>query len=182
MITTDQLTPEIEMKAREYINLGYQRLLTFECPNGGFSWYGNEPGKPILTAYGLMEFTDMARVHYVDPAMIQRTQEWLLGKQKSDGSWPPDDHDLFNVLNTTLQSTAYATWALIHSGYSLSDNRIAVFAADSSTYTFVPAAEDKITVEVVLIFRRAFIDLADRKGWQVPDIVMEKEVIGVSDP
>jgi uncharacterized repeat protein (TIGR01451 family) len=124
MITTDQLTPEIEMKARQYVNLGYQRLLTFESPGGGFDWYGREPGKPILTAYGLMEFADMEKVHYVDPAMIKRTQQWLAGKQKSNGSWPPDDHDLFNVLNTTLQSTAYATWALVHSGYSLSDYHI----------------------------------------------------------
>jgi hypothetical protein len=66
----------------------------------------------------------MAEVHYVDPQMIARTQEWLLGKQQSDGSWPPDQRDLFNALNNTLQSTAYATWALIHSGYALSDSRI----------------------------------------------------------
>jgi hypothetical protein len=64
----------------------------------------------------------------------------------------------------------------------LIDNRIAAFAADSSTYTFIPAAEGKITVEVVLIFRRAFIDLALQKGWQVPDIVMEKKVISVLGP
>jgi len=124
MITTDQLTPEIEMKARQCVNLGYQRLLTFESPGGGFDWYGSEPGKPILTAYGLMEFADMEKVHYVDPTMIQRTQEWLLGKQNLNGSWPPDNRDLFNALNNTLQSTAYATWALIHSGYSLSNDHI----------------------------------------------------------
>jgi uncharacterized repeat protein (TIGR01451 family) len=124
MITTEQITPEIEMKARQYVNLGYQRLLTFESPSGGFDWYGREPGKPILTAYGLMEFADMEKVHYVDPAMIERTQGWLAGKQQPDGSWPPDNRDLFNALNNTIQSTAYATWALIHSGYSLSDSHI----------------------------------------------------------
>lgn len=64
----------------------------------------------------------------------------------------------------------------------LSDNRIAAFAADSSTCTFGPAAEGKITVEVVLIFRRAFIDLALQKGWQIPDIVMEKKVISIPSP
>ncbi|MEW5802816.1 MAG: hypothetical protein AB1847_12015 [bacterium] len=118
MKSTNQLTPEIEMKAQQYINLGYQRLLTFECQGGGFDWYGKGPAKPILTAYGLMEFSDMARVHFVDPALISRTQQWLAGKQKSDGSWPPDDRDLFNALNNTLQATAYATWAMIHSGYA----------------------------------------------------------------
>ncbi|MGA1870365.1 MAG: hypothetical protein ACMUJM_17635 [bacterium] len=119
MLSTDQLNPEIEIKAREYINLGYQRLLTFEVPGGGFDWYGREPGKPILTAYGLMELADMERVHFVDPELIRRTQEWLVKKQENDGSWPPDERDLFNLLNNSLQSTAYATWALIHSGYSI---------------------------------------------------------------
>lgn len=64
----------------------------------------------------------------------------------------------------------------------LSDNRIAAFATDSSTYTFIPAAEGKITVEVVLIFRRAFIDLASQKDWETHDIVMESKVTSVSGP
>ena len=64
----------------------------------------------------------------------------------------------------------------------LSDNRIAAFAADSSTYTFFADAKDTAKVEVVLLFRRAFIDLAAQKGWDVPDIVMERKVISVSGP
>ena len=36
MKRTGRLTPEIEIKARKYINAGYQRLLTFEVPGGGF--------------------------------------------------------------------------------------------------------------------------------------------------
>jgi hypothetical protein len=55
----------------------------------------------------------------------------------------------------------------------LSDNRIAAFAADSSTYTFVAVADGKATVDVVLLFRRAFIDLASQKDWEARDIVME---------
>jgi hypothetical protein len=64
----------------------------------------------------------------------------------------------------------------------LSDNRIAAFAADCSTYTFIVDADDKITVDVVLLFRRAFIDLASQKDWDVHDIVMESKVISVSGP
>jgi hypothetical protein len=64
----------------------------------------------------------------------------------------------------------------------LSDNRIAAFAADSSTYTFVTTADDKVTVDVVLLFRRAFIDLASQKDWERHDIVMESKVISVSRP
>ena len=41
---------------------------------GGFSWFGNEPAHQILTAYGLLEFSDMAKVHDVDPALIARAE------------------------------------------------------------------------------------------------------------
>jgi len=61
----------------------------------------------------------------------------------------------------------------------LSDNRIAAFASDSSTYTFITDTNDKTTVEVVLLFRRAFIDLASQKDWEIHDIVMESKVISV---
>ncbi len=32
----------------------------------------------------------MAKVHDVDPRLIQRTQEWLASQQQPDGSWKPD--------------------------------------------------------------------------------------------
>src|SRR5205807_179328 len=53
----------VEERARRFIHLGYQRLLTFEVSGGGFSWYGQGPADVALTAYGLMEFQDMAQVH-----------------------------------------------------------------------------------------------------------------------
>jgi hypothetical protein len=66
MKRTKKLTPEVHAKAEGFIANGYQRLLTFEVPGGGFSWFGNAPANKILTAYGLMEFSDMSRVHDVD--------------------------------------------------------------------------------------------------------------------
>ena len=38
MKTSGNVTPAVEMKALEYINLGYQRLLTFEIDGGGLSY------------------------------------------------------------------------------------------------------------------------------------------------
>ena len=46
---TKQNSPEIQLKAENYISLGYQRLLTFEVTGGGFSLYGRPPAtkRPI---------------------------------------------------------------------------------------------------------------------------------------
>ncbi len=86
---TGKSAPAVEVKAREYIHLGYQRLLGFEVAGGGFDWFGNPPANRTLTAYGLMEFTDMARVQDVDSQVIQRTRQWLLSQRRPDGSWDP---------------------------------------------------------------------------------------------
>lgn len=122
MRETKQISPEIQLKAEQYINLGYQRLLSFEVDGGGFSWFGNAPANKILTAYGLMEFADMSRVHEVDPALIKRTQEWLVSMQSLNGSWAPDEGYLHRgvwgrIQASELLPTAYIVWALASSGY-----------------------------------------------------------------
>jgi uncharacterized protein YfaS (alpha-2-macroglobulin family) len=122
MKRTKKLTPEVHAKAEGYIANGYQRLLTFEVPGGGFSWFGNAPANKILTAYGLMEFSDMGKVYEVDPKVIERTQQWLADQQQEDGSWKPDtefiNEGATNRFNSdVLRITAYLAWSLANTGY-----------------------------------------------------------------
>ncbi len=118
---TQQDAPAVEIKAREYIHLGYQRLLSFEISGGGFDWFGYPPANRTLSAYGLMEFEDMARVHDVDPEVIARTRRWLLAQQHSDGSWDPEAHGLHDDPTrrggdlARLTTTAYIGWAVFRS-------------------------------------------------------------------
>jgi hypothetical protein len=122
MKRTKKLTPEIHAKAEGFVATGYQRLLTFEVPGGGFSWFGNAPANKILTAYGLMEFHDMANVYDVDPQVIARTRDWLVRQQQPDGSWRPDtqfiNEGATNRFNADLvRITAYIAWALESADY-----------------------------------------------------------------
>jgi hypothetical protein len=122
MKRTKKLTPEVHAKAEGYIANGYQRLLTFEVPGGGFSWFGSAPANKILTAYGLMEFSDMSKVYDVDPRLIARTQQWLANQQQADGSWKPDtsfiNEGATNRYNSNvLRITAYLAWSLETTGY-----------------------------------------------------------------
>ena len=73
---TKMASPAILLQAETYLNAGYQRLLTFEHKAGGFDWWGQEQNEPLiwLSAYGLHEFTDMARVMSIDHGVIDRTQ------------------------------------------------------------------------------------------------------------
>jgi hypothetical protein len=54
-----------------------------------------------------------------------------------------------------------------------SDNRIAPMATDISKYTFTAPASGAVTVNVKLVYRRAFYELMQQKGWNDPDILME---------
>ena len=122
MKRTKKLTPEVHAKAEGYIANGYQRLLTFEVPGGGFSWFGRAPANKILTAYGLMEFSDMSKVSDVDQKVIDRTRDWLIQQQQPDGSWKPDtqfiNEGATNRYNSNvLRITAYVAWSLANTGY-----------------------------------------------------------------
>jgi hypothetical protein len=120
---TKRSAPEVEMKARQYIHLGYQRLVGFEVSGGGFDWFGRPPAHLTLTAYGLMEFEDMARVHDVDPQLIDRTRRWLLQQRQADGSWQERGAGLHDDLThgvlgemSRLGTTAYVAWAVFAQG------------------------------------------------------------------
>jgi uncharacterized protein YfaS (alpha-2-macroglobulin family) len=114
-----QKNAAVEKLAGQYIHLGYQRLLSFEVRGGGFDWFGRAPANRTLTAYGLMEFEDMARVHAIDPDVIARTRKWLLDQRNKDGSWTPEGHVPRDVVQLSgdeadayLTATAYIAWAV----------------------------------------------------------------------
>ncbi|HSB10579.1 MAG TPA: alpha-2-macroglobulin family protein, partial [Blastocatellia bacterium] len=151
--TSKKITPEIQAKAEGFISLGYQRLVTFEVPGGGFSWFGQAPANKILTAYGLMEFADMSRVHEVDSRLIDRTQNWLASQQQPDGSFKPDTYFINEGATTRYNSdvvriTAYIGWALAATGYKGE----AIEKARQFVATHATGKEDVYTLAVIANF------------------------------
>src|SRR5216683_4350687 len=112
-------SPEILMKAEQYLNVGYQHLLTFERPGGGFDWWGNGPPLVWLSAYGLQEFNDMAKVYPIDKGVIDRTQKWLMSQQEKDGSWSnigaTHGETITRMGDAKLLLTSYVAWSLLES-------------------------------------------------------------------
>jgi hypothetical protein len=58
--------------------------------------------------------------------------------------------------------------------YVVSDNRLAAFQTDNSQYSFSLLSGELAEVHVRLLYRRAYKDLMDQKGWDVPDILMKE--------
>jgi hypothetical protein len=162
-----KINPRIQMTAEQYINIGYQRLLTFECKSGGFSWFGDEPANQILTAYGLLEFSDMSHVSDVDPALLTRTEDWLAGKQRGDGSWLETNEGIaegiINRQTGALRTTAYVGWALSEAGYK----GPAIQSALGYVRDHISEAQDAYTLAVIL----NFLDSADPNSGEVETAV-----------
>jgi alpha-2-macroglobulin-like protein len=147
MTETKQITPAIQLKAEALMSTGYQRLLTFEHKTGGYSWFGDQDPAPYLsvTAFGLMEFSDMAQVQQVDDAMMKRTHDWLVAQQKPDGSFLGDRSESFSFQTSTVRNTAFTAWALASYG----DTGAAVQSALSYVKANLGSDSDAYTLGIV---------------------------------
>ena len=117
---TNQAEPEVSRRARDLLDRGYARLVGFECPKTGvdgrlgFEWFGGKDRQhEALTAYGLLQFTDMSRVYPVDPALLKRTKEYLLSCRDGRGGFTrnPRAIDSFGGAPDTI-TNAYIVWAI----------------------------------------------------------------------
>jgi hypothetical protein len=80
--------PAIAAKARRYVQAGYERLLNYRTPDGGFSYWGRGGADPALTAYALRFLHDAEDFVEVDEGVVKEAREWLVKQQRGDGSWP----------------------------------------------------------------------------------------------
>jgi hypothetical protein len=60
------------------------------------------------------------------------------------------------------------------------DTRLAAMATDTTRYVFALPDGAAAQVRVRLIFRRAFLGIAELKGWDDPDILMEEAIIDIT--
>lgn len=118
--------PELEAKTRELLSRGYSRLVGFECMDTkagrkrGFEWFGAaDQQHEALTAYGLMQFSDMKAVglEAVDGELITRTREFLISRRDGQGGYIRNARSLDQFGGAPQATTnAYITWALSETG------------------------------------------------------------------
>jgi uncharacterized protein YfaS (alpha-2-macroglobulin family) len=110
--------PALAARAGEALDHGYKLLTGYESKNKGYEWFGGDPGHEALTAYGLMEFSDMAKVYKnVDPSMVARTAEWLKSRRDGKGGYQKNERALDSFGRASDEVTAsYVTYALTEVG------------------------------------------------------------------
>ncbi|KAJ6220697.1 hypothetical protein RDWZM_006509 [Blomia tropicalis] len=100
----NRLNEGIKSKAIKHIETGYQRELTYRRDDGSFSAFGNSDraGSTWLTAFVVKSFIQARPYIDVDPLVINKAIEWLLTRQKKDGSFA----EYGEVHNKALQGGA----------------------------------------------------------------------------
>ena len=169
--STKTAAPEAQMKAESYVGTGYQRLLTFEATGGGFSLFGRGTGHVFLSAYGLLQLTDMAKVYPVDEAALERTARWLLARQAGDGSWSSGD---YRTGGNTLGTTAFVTWALADAGHGQDEG-----VQRALSYIRERAATEKDAYTLALVANA--LVAADPKGQATAQILDQLVSLAVRD-
>jgi hypothetical protein len=101
--------PKLVDRSRTLLDEGYNRLV-------GFEWFGADPGHDALSAYGLLEFTDMALVRQVDARMLKDTREFLLKSRDGNGGFKRQTHTLHTWIADPECANGYNTWALLECG------------------------------------------------------------------
>ncbi|MGH7144232.1 MAG: MG2 domain-containing protein [Planctomycetota bacterium] len=136
--------PSAVANVQEKLDHGYQRLTGFECSTHGYEWFGESPGHEALTAYGLMEFNDMEKVHKVDAAMVARTRAWLMKQRDGKGGFYRRRRALHCWIEDQDCSNGYILWSLLECGATGLEKEIASFktasAASDNSYVWALGA------------------------------------------
>src|SRR5438034_3760811 len=133
-LTHTGIASAIIQKARDLLEVSYKKLTGFESRTKGYEWFGADPGHEALTAYGLMQFTDMAQVRSVDKEMLDRTRTWLLSRRDGKGGFSMNPKALDSFGRAPADTTnAYIVWALIETGERGFDKEIAMVKASAGS-------------------------------------------------
>src|SRR4029077_20269468 len=109
----DAADAALVQKTQGTLDRGYKLLTGYETKQKGYEWVGQTPGHEALTAYGLMEFADMAKVYDVDHHMVERTADWLMSRRDHKGGFLRSTTALDSYGRAGEATTnAYIMWAL----------------------------------------------------------------------
>lgn len=90
LTAVDRLTPEIETKAKSFMETGYQRELSYKHDDGSYSAFGksDKNGSTWLTAFVAKSFIKASKFIQIDENVIAEALDFLAGVQSDDGSFP----------------------------------------------------------------------------------------------
>ncbi len=120
----------LSVDRKQVLDAGYGILTGYQISAGGFETWGDGPGKEALSAFGLMQFSDMSRVYDVDSKVIDEDVAYLMKQRNGKGGYlttGSSAHGYGTAPPEVLD--AYITYALVSTGHTDIPAEIAQTAA-----------------------------------------------------
>ncbi|XP_017476948.1 PREDICTED: CD109 antigen isoform X8 [Rhagoletis zephyria] len=110
-----QNMPAIKEKAKKFLDIGYQRELTYKHDDGSYSAFGksDKSGSTWLTAYVVRSFHQAAKYTDIDPKIIVAGLDFLASKQAPNGSFPEYGKLFDSAHQNELGLTAFVLLAFL---------------------------------------------------------------------
>lgn len=106
--------PPAAARAALYVRQGFERLLGYRKPGGGFGYWAHGEPSLALTAYALKFLSDARGVVAVDEDVIEGARRWVLSQAGPEGTWESSSALPANRRNE-MRTTAYVLRALAES-------------------------------------------------------------------
>ncbi len=111
--TQPDADPRAVARARKLVKAGYEALQRFMVADGGLTWFGHGKGDALMTAFGLLQWTQTHKVYPVPRRQRRALASWLLTRRDGRGGFATDVHDE----RRQVAVNAYITYALCESGF-----------------------------------------------------------------
>ncbi|KAK7889726.1 hypothetical protein WMY93_025286 [Mugilogobius chulae] len=170
---TRQLCTDVETEATDYLLQGYQRQLTYKRQDGSYSAFGerDSSGSMWLTAFVLKSFAQSRSFIFIDPEELRAAKSWLIKHQHEDGSFPAMgrilNKDLQGGIHGKISLTAYVVAALLETGITTEEEKMAVTKAKDFLESNIYSADDPYTTALsayaLALLRSPYAPLALRR-------------------
>ncbi|XP_046569097.1 CD109 antigen-like [Haliotis rubra] len=158
LYTTKQMTPALESRIMTYLELGYQRELTYQRYDGSFSPFGDrdEAGHMWLTAFVARSFNQARPYIFVGNQTLARSLNWMAGRQNLDGSFNEPGLVFDRQMQTSKASlTSMVLLAFLENqdigGYGINEYRLGNATVNATKYleSVAPSITDPFTLALV---------------------------------
>ncbi|KAM4704401.1 LOW QUALITY PROTEIN: alpha-2-macroglobulin-like protein 1 [Rhinophrynus dorsalis] len=124
---TQQLNPEIESKAKKFLESGYQRQLTYKHDDGSYSAFGksDKEGNTWLSAFVVKSFSKARPYIFIDESHLNHSFTWLKNNRHNSGCFQSVGKLFNNAMkggvDDEISLSAYVTIALVEAGVPVQD-------------------------------------------------------------
>lgn len=106
--------------------------------------------------------------------------EWCGSGDPADGYYAGLPGKVFIKLLEEIWTGVSPTAAYWNPTRIVMDTRLGAYESDVGEFLFKAPDSGDVRIEAVLLYRRAYKELMDLKGWREPDIIMESATVSIS--